>query len=158
MSAHALHLHQPLDPHSVSVYNGYAALSLDGVPSTAPGILRIYNLYSGRRSPPCMVGCCSLVAVCVCALCDLEPKASFMTQLATLPSSSCRFLTTPGAKVGETVLAGCAMPDSVAWTRDGGRIVVACEGEPATQVRVRAHVQQSRRACRCMCSAASFRS
>ncbi|KAG2435968.1 hypothetical protein HYH02_011682 [Chlamydomonas schloesseri] len=73
-------------PNSVSVYNGYAALSLDGVPATAPGILRIYNLASGL-------------------------------------------------KVGEAVLPGCAMPDSVAWTRDGGRIVVACEGEPATQVR-----------------------
>ncbi|PNW79594.1 hypothetical protein CHLRE_08g359300v5 [Chlamydomonas reinhardtii] len=71
-------------PNSVAVYNGYAALSLDGVPSTAPGILRIYNLASG-------------------------------------------------VKVGETVLPGCAMPDSVAWTRDGGRLVVACEGEPATQ-------------------------
>ncbi|KAG2426149.1 hypothetical protein HXX76_013130 [Chlamydomonas incerta] len=71
-------------PNSVAVYNGYAALSLDGVPSTAPGILRIYNLASG-------------------------------------------------VKVGEAVLPGCAMPDSVAWTRDGGRIVVACEGEPATQ-------------------------
>ncbi|KAG2435971.1 hypothetical protein HYH02_011684 [Chlamydomonas schloesseri] len=71
-------------PNSVSVYNGYAALSLDGVPATAPGILRIYNLASGL-------------------------------------------------KVGEAVLPGCAMPDSVAWTRDGGRIVVACEGEPATQ-------------------------
>ncbi len=34
-------------PNSVSVYNGYAAVSLDGVPYTADGIVRIYHLASG---------------------------------------------------------------------------------------------------------------
>ncbi|KAG2500145.1 hypothetical protein HYH03_001727 [Edaphochlamys debaryana] len=71
-------------PNSVSVYNGYAALSLDGVPATADGWIRIYHMASG-------------------------------------------------AKVGEVRVPGCAMPDSVAWTKDGRRLIIACEGEPSTQ-------------------------
>ncbi|KXZ51631.1 hypothetical protein GPECTOR_12g595 [Gonium pectorale] len=38
-----------------------------------------------------------------------------------------------GAKVGEVQFPGCSMPDSVKWTKDGRRLVIACEGEPATQ-------------------------
>ncbi|GLI71211.1 hypothetical protein VaNZ11_016331 [Volvox africanus] len=71
-------------PNSVSVWNGFAALSLDGVPFTASGILRVYNMASG-------------------------------------------------VKVGEAVMPGCSMPDSIKWSKDGSRIVVACEGEPTTQ-------------------------
>ncbi|GIL80117.1 hypothetical protein Vretimale_12940 [Volvox reticuliferus] len=71
-------------PNSVSVWNGFAALSLDGVPFTASGILRVYHMASG-------------------------------------------------AKVGEAVMQGCSMPDSIQWSKDGSRIVVACEGEPTTQ-------------------------
>ncbi|PNH05822.1 Gigasin-3a [Tetrabaena socialis] len=69
-------------PNSVSVWNGYAALALDGSPSTSPGFVRIYHMASG-------------------------------------------------AKVGEVQV--CAMPDSVKWTSEGRRLIVACEGEPATQ-------------------------
>ncbi len=38
-----------------------------------------------------------------------------------------------GTLVGAARLSGCAMPDSLRWTPDGKRLVVACEGEPATQ-------------------------
>lgn len=34
-------------PNSVSIYDGYAAVSLDGVPYTADGVVRIYHLASG---------------------------------------------------------------------------------------------------------------
>ncbi|EFJ40680.1 hypothetical protein VOLCADRAFT_119898, partial [Volvox carteri f. nagariensis] len=71
-------------PNSVAVWNGFAALTMDGVPYTASGILRIYHMASG-------------------------------------------------AKVAEAPLTGCSMPDSVKWSKDGHRMVIACEGEPTTQ-------------------------
>lgn len=46
------------------------------------------------------------------------------------PPLPCRF---PGVLVGELQVPGCSMPDNIEWSKDGKRIFLACEGEPATQ-------------------------
>lgn len=39
-----------------------------------------------------------------------------------------------GAQLANITLAGCSMPDMIYWTKDRSRFIIACEGEPSTQV------------------------